>query len=321
MKKHTNFLSYTVVPLLLIITGTAIYLAIKEAWNKELMIYGIFLFTFLYIQLFERIIPLKKNWAYNTSGLLTDLKHLIFSAAIFDALAKAAAIAFILFVHQFLSIEIVFWDNFHFIVSFIVANIIGELLPYLYHRVSHKGNVNSALSMFLWKTHAIHHLPTTMNWFKTNWIHPFNIFLNTFLKVSPLLLLGFSQDIIFAVAVTHVIIAYLSHANIKAKTGVLDYLIVTPQVHHFHHSKKFDEAKNYGSIIPFWDLIFGTFYNRKGEVEEIGVIENADISYPANESYLTQLTFPLNRKNCCSSSHSNLQQTGRSSTGNQGIRN
>src|SRR5690606_28609207 len=138
----------------------------------------------------------------------------------------------------------------------------------------------------------IHHLPESLNWFKTNWIHPINIFLNTILKITPLLLLGFNDQIIFSVVCIHIVIAYLSHANINTKTGFLDYIIVTPKIHHFHHSSKLNEAKNFGNIIPFWDIIFGTYYNRKGQVDNVGVIKE-HISYPSSKSYLLQLSFPF----------------------------
>ncbi|MBL6449952.1 sterol desaturase family protein [Fulvivirga sp. 29W222] len=297
--KASNLLSYVAVPLLLILTGGLTYLCITEGWNKELMTYALFLLTFAYILLLEHSIPLKAHWKSKKQSLLTDLKHLFFSTAIFDALAKAVAIGAILKLHEYHASEMVLWQDLPFIASFIIANLIGELLPYLYHRISHIGNHRSAFSVFLWKIHAIHHLPTSMNWFKTNWIHPFNIFLNTFFKIAPLLMLGFGEDILFAVAMLHMVVAYLSHANIQAHTGILDYLIVTPKIHHFHHSTNMTQAKNYGSILPFWDQVFGTFYNKNEMIIEVGIIENDKLQYPDLFNYLDQLRFPVISKDCC----------------------
>jgi sterol desaturase/sphingolipid hydroxylase (fatty acid hydroxylase superfamily) len=116
----------------------------------------------------------------------------------------------------------------------------------------------------------------------------------------PILLLGFSKEIIFLVGVTHIVIAYISHANIQTKKSFWDYLIVTPQVHHFHHSTDMNEAKNFSNIFPFWDLVFGTYYNRKGAVKEVGVIENEFTDYPADKEYAKQLLFPITtQKDCC----------------------
>jgi sterol desaturase/sphingolipid hydroxylase (fatty acid hydroxylase superfamily) len=298
--KSTKIIQFTAIPFLLIVTITFAYYTILKNWNFEISSYIIFLFTTIYILLLERIIPLKVEWKSRKSELWTDVKHFIFSTTLFDALGKTVALAFVLYLQHYYFKPNEIWSAFPFIVTFLIANIIGEFFPYLYHRISHHGSNNSAISMFLWKIHSIHHIPISLNWFKTNWIHPINIFLNAVLKIAPLLLLGFTKDIVFLVGITHVVIAYLSHANIKTKTGFLDYLIVTPQVHHFHHSKLLNEAKNFGNIIPLWDLIFGTYYNRKGEVDTVGVIEG-NLSYPKKENYLHQLTFPFHStlKKCC----------------------
>lgn len=292
--KQFKILPFIVVPFLLIIIAILAYLTIIQNWSFEIYSFIIFLFTAVYIFMFERIIPLKPEWKPLKNDLWSDVKHFFFSVAIFDALGKTVSLAIVLHLQQFFFKPSEIWNNFPFIITFIIANLIGEFLPYLYHRISHIGNRNSVTSLFLWKTHSIHHIPTSLNWFKTNWIHPINIFINTIFKMTPLLFLGFNDVVIFLVSVTHIVIAYLSHANIKTKTGFLDYLIVTPQIHHFHHSKLLNEAKNFGNTIPFWDLIFGTYYNRKGEVDNVGVAEN-QIIYPKKENYMHQLIFPFGR--------------------------
>lgn len=297
--KTSYLLSYVAVPLLLIITGIATYWCIRMGFNKELTTYALFLLTFVYILVLERAIPLKMHWKAEKESLLTDLKHLFFSTAIFDALAKTIAIAAILKLHEYYSTGISLWNDFPFVINFIIASLIGELLPYVYHRISHIGNQSSSLSIFLWKVHAVHHLPATLNWFKTNYIHPINIFLNTFFKVVPLLLLGFSENVLFSVAIMHMVVAYLSHANIKTYTGILDYIIVTPKLHHFHHSTNMVQAKNFGNILPFWDLVCGTFYNKNEMIEEVGVVKSDTIQYPDKADYLEHLKFPFSFKNCC----------------------
>jgi len=297
--KH-KILPSVVVPALLILTGTFSYLTIKNNWNYEIASYSIFLFTLIYILVLERIVPLRPDWKPNKKSLGTDIKHFIFSAALFDALGKTMSIALVMYLQKHFLTTSDFWSPLPFVVTFLIANLIGEFFPYLYHRVSHKGQTHSFISLLLWKIHAIHHLPKSLNWFKTNWVHPINMFLNTFLKMTPILLLGFSQEIIFLVGITHVVIAYISHANIQTQKSFLDYLVVTPQVHHFHHSKKIEEAKNFGNALPFWDLLFGTYYNRKGAVEEVGVIEHSETDYPKDKEYVKQLFFPLTTlKECC----------------------
>ncbi|WP_418637824.1 sterol desaturase family protein [Winogradskyella sp.] len=297
--KH-KIITSSVVPTLFILTGTISYLAIINGWNFEIVSYAIFLFTLVYILIFEHIIPLKKEWKPKKTTIWTDIKHLIFSTAIFDVLGKVMSLSLVLYIQEYFFNVSYLWDIFPFFATYIIASLIGEILPYLYHRISHKGNPNSFFSLLLWKIHSIHHLPTHLNWFKTNWIHPINMFLNTFLKMMPLLVLGFSKNIIFLVGVTHVVVAYLSHANIRTAKSMWDYLIVTPQIHHFHHSTKMEEAKNFGNILPFWDLLFGTYYNRKGTVDTVGVVKDSKTNYPQDKAYFKQLIFPLLMfKKCC----------------------
>lgn len=289
-----------VVPTLLILTGIFSYLTLKNHWNFEIASYSIFLFTLIYILILERIIPLNQEWKPAKLTLWADIKHFVFSAALFDALGKMLALSLVVFIQKHFFTTFNFWDTLPFFATYIIANVIGEFLPYLYHRISHKGNTNSYLSLLLWKIHSIHHLPTSLNWFKTNWIHPINMFLNTVLKMIPILLLGFSQEIIFLVGITHIVIAYISHANIRTRKSFWDYLIVTPQIHHFHHSIKMEEAKNFSTVIPFWDLLFGTYYNRKGAVQKVGIIEDTIANYPKDNEYFKQLTFPITTsKDCC----------------------
>ena len=289
-----------VVPTLLILTSIFSYLSIKNNWNFEIVSYFIFLFTLIYILILEQIIPLKKEWKPKKDLFWPNIKHLIVSVVITDAFGKMFTLSFVIYIQKHFITIIDFWNTLPFFIVYIIASLIGDFLPYLYHIISHRGRTNSYLSLLLWKIHSIHHLPTSLNWFKTNWIHPINMFLNTVLKMTPILLLGFSKEIIFLVGITHIVIAYISHANIQTRKSFFDYLVVTPQVHHFHHSKVMKEAKNFSNTFPFWDLLFGTYYNKKGVIKDIGIIENIKINYPDDNQYLKQLTFPITTsKDCC----------------------
>ncbi|MCV9389195.1 sterol desaturase family protein [Reichenbachiella ulvae] len=294
-----NFTIKAAIPLGLIVAGAMASLSIDQNWNLTLVSFIIFVSTAGYIFLLERLIPKKLEWKSTRSSLSIDLKYFA-STAIFDSLGRALALTLILNIQSFFDLNQTWNQHLPFWINFALANLIGELLPYFYHRVSHVGNSRSLISLALWKIHSIHHLPTGLNWFKTNWMHPVNMLLNTFLKIVPLLLLGFHEDVIFGVGVLHVVIAYLSHANILTRRSLLDYLIVTPHLHHFHHSVILDEAKNFGNILPFWDLVFGSYFNSDTSVKEVGVVKESNFIYPSEDEYLKQLRFPATIvKGCC----------------------
>lgn len=292
--KQSNLLALVAFPFWIIFMSIWCYWTILKEWNLEMSSYGIFLLTAIYILVLEQIIPLKKCWKLHKKQLGADIKHFLFSIAPFDAGGKVLALAIVLHWQDEYFMPQKLWNTFPFMVSFVLANLLGEFLPYWYHRISHIGKKEVWGSWFLWKIHAIHHLPTQLNWFKTNWMHPINTGVNSLIKMLPLLVAGFSQEIIFAVGVLHIVVAYLSHANIKTQTGFLDYIVVTPTIHQLHHSKCLEEAQNFGNILPFWDLIFGTYVNKKAVVKEVGLVEST-VSYPKEENYWEQLYFPFRK--------------------------
>lgn len=294
---HSKILPIIAVPGLLLIVSFIVYWVINTQFSYELGTYFIFLLTTSYILFFERIIPFNLDWNMSKKSISIEIKHFLFSTAIIDALANTLSIAFVLYLKNTVFQTSVNWNIFPFWVGLAIAAIIGEFFPYIYHRYSHVGNMTFKPSMFFWKIHSIHHIPESINWFKTNWIHPLNTFLNVILKMLPLLILGFNEHVLFTIGVINIVIGYLSHANIKTKTGILDYIIITPKLHHFHHSIDLNEAKNYGNTLPFWDLVFGTYYNRKGYVEKVGVTESEHLKYPKISSYKEQLLFPF--QGCC----------------------
>ncbi|WBX76022.1 hypothetical protein PG911_15450 [Tenacibaculum ovolyticum] len=97
--KH-KIVSLAVVPFLLILTSSFGYLTITNQWNFEIASFSIFLFTLIYILILERIIPLKQNWNATKQTIWPDIKHFIFSVAIFDALGKMIALSFVVFLQK-----------------------------------------------------------------------------------------------------------------------------------------------------------------------------------------------------------------------------
>jgi sterol desaturase/sphingolipid hydroxylase (fatty acid hydroxylase superfamily) len=53
----------------------------------------------------------------------------------------------------------------------------------------------------------------------------------------------------------------LSHANVRLSFGWLgDRLVVSPRFHRLHHAIRAAGRRscNYGSVLPWWDMLFGT---------------------------------------------------------------
>ncbi len=275
-------------PLLLAVAATLVALALREGWNRELLLAGTLLFTLVYLTVLEGLIPLEPSWRVRREDAWPDLAHLVLVNA-FSGIGAVAALSVTLWLQRAGGLESSIWREVPIALQAVLAMIVGEFLPYWYHRLSH-GN-----HPFFWRVHAIHHITPRLNSLKGSWMHPLNTFLNAFTKMLPLLVLGFSEETLVIVSVSSLVIGYMSHANIDARTGFLDYLIATPHVHHFHHSVRPEEAHNYGTNVMLWDLLFGTYFNARGRVGEVGVRASPGSLYPPLDRVSHQLRFPFER--------------------------
>ncbi len=53
---------------------------------------------------------------------------------------------------------------------------------------------------------------------------------------------------------------FFIHANVRWRLGPLEWLISTPAFHHWHHTLAEPRDRNYASMLPWMDWIFGTYY-------------------------------------------------------------
>ena len=137
------------------------------------------------------------------------------------------------------------------------------------HRVYH--NVP-----LLWRFHAVHHSSRSMDWLAGSRVHIVEIVLTRSAVLLPLVVLGFSQPAVNAYVILVGIQAVLAHANMKTNFGWLEYLLVTPRYHHWHHARHADYVDvNYAIHLPLVDMLMGTFKRPPPEVwpEEYGVMK------------------------------------------------
>lgn len=179
-----------------------------------------------------------------------------------------------------------------FIFAISTGVLIGEFFPYLYHRYCHKGNQNSKVSMFFWRVHSIHHIPQKVYWLNNFRLHPIDVCFNTLGTLFPIMLLGANQEVLFCVGLLSTMHGFLGHANINIKLGFLNYILLGPDLHRYHHSKITSEALNFGTTFTLFDILFRTFYYPKNkEVSSVGVME--PLSYPMENKFNKQILFPF----------------------------
>jgi sterol desaturase/sphingolipid hydroxylase (fatty acid hydroxylase superfamily) len=173
----------------------------------------------------------------------------------------------------------------------IVGLVVFEALQYTLHRYMHQSR--GPLTHFLWRTHAIHHLPQQLYVVMHAVFHPFNaVLVRIGTQLLPLWLLGYDP---LAVFVFGSIIAFhgtVSHLNLDMRMGWMNYLFVGPELHRYHHSASSHEAQNYGATLSIFDLCFSTFLYRPG-VPPLHLGLSDQDGYPGQHDPLAATLFPF----------------------------
>lgn len=112
-----------------------------------------------------------------------------------------------------------------------------------------------------WTIHAVHHSPTRLYWFNATRFHAIEMFVDMSLETLVLSVLGLSRDQQVAYQAVRGMYGQLQHCNVDLRSGALDHVFSTPDLHRWHHSTVYAEGdSNYGAITSLWDKVFGTFF-------------------------------------------------------------
>lgn len=189
----------------------------------------------------------KARWPVNialimiASGLATLIPISSFSAAywaretdigLFNAFGLTGVLAFIISV-GFLS----FWY-------------------FLVHLASHK-------IPLLWRFHKVHHSDYDLDVTTTFRVHPLIYLMTILMNVLVVIVLGLQPEAIIAHAMIVLLIDMWHHTSLQSPAFIESILcpyIITPKLHHLHHSDHFRETEtNFGHDFALWDRIFGTY--------------------------------------------------------------
>jgi len=149
--------------------------------------------------------------------------------------------------------------------------VLGEATYYWSHRWMHE-------TPFLWRFHAVHHAPEEVDWLTSTHAHPLDIAFGHFFGLIPLYALGLTQSagestdlapLIFVIVGR--IWGFFIHANLNWRFGWLERMISTPAFHHWHHTRSDHVDRNYSTLLPIMDIVFGTYYLPRHLPEDYGV--------------------------------------------------
>jgi alkylglycerol monooxygenase len=138
--------------------------------------------------------------------------------------------------------------------------LISDFIFYWFHRIGHTLNI-------FWAAHMPHHSSEEFN-LSVGVRASFTQRLFQFMFFDwVLVLLGFSPDMVYAVAGIHLLIAYWHHTRLINKMGWVEKVFVTPAHHRVHHGVNPQYLdKNFSEFLIIWDRMFGTYAPEEEEV-------------------------------------------------------
>ena len=237
----------------------------------------------------EQIIPYEKRWVMTWNMLFADIFWLIATGAFTAVVGAGLAYLTITAAGQSNG----FASHWPFALQLLVCVLIYDGINYSIHRSMHEWP--GKLGPFLWRVHAAHHLPPSVHVLMHAVFHPLNILVNSIFVVAlPIWLMGYDQKVVTLFFLINSMHGLISHFNVDVRSGSLNYFFVGTELHRYHHSANVDEAKNYGTIVPWFDLMFGTFVYRPGQPPaNLGV--SADAGLPRYGQVLEVLKLPFLR--------------------------
>lgn len=143
-----------------------------------------------------------------------------------------------------------------------------DLWMYLWHVANHKVPL-------LWRFHRMHHSDNQLDASSGVRFHLGEVLLSFLLRLPVIALLGLTvrQLLLYELILLPVILVH--HANIalpRPVEAVARWLVVTPDIHHVHHSRLQEETdSNYGSVLPWWDRLFRTLRSQSPENLDYGL--------------------------------------------------
>ena len=140
------------------------------------------------------------------------------------------------------------------VLTFLIYAIILDFTDYWRHRLSHRFR-------WWWALHSVHHAQTKMTFWSDDRNHVADDLIGAVWFGIIGLLIGIPPMQFPLLILVLKFLESLSHANARLGFGWLgERLLISPRFHRAHHGVRAAGKRscNYGAILPWWDMIFGT---------------------------------------------------------------
>jgi sterol desaturase/sphingolipid hydroxylase (fatty acid hydroxylase superfamily) len=145
--------------------------------------------------------------------------------------------------------------------AFAIYLVVIDLVEYLIHRGQHRFN-------WWWALHSLHHSQRQMTMWSDNRNHVLDDVIHDAIIVVVAQLIGVAPGQFIAIVAFTQLSQSVQHANLRLSFGKLgERLWISPRFHRVHHSIGIGHEShgprtlgghNFGVLLPWWDVLFGT---------------------------------------------------------------
>ena len=200
---------------------------------------------------------------YRSRNALNDLAYVVFYQCSIYNLLVAPFFAVLAPRLQFLRVGLL--RDLSPGAAFLAVWVLYDFLNYWVHRLQHGVKP-------LWAFHSVHHTQTRLTFLSSSRIHFFEQLYVGVLMIVPAFVLGIPQPRWLPILFIQLFSESVQHARLNWSFGPLHRLLVSPAAHAVHHSADPREHNgNYGRILMFWDVLFGTFVRSEERARRFGV--------------------------------------------------
>ncbi len=151
------------------------------------------------------------------------------------------------------------------VLALVISDFFGWLSHWMHHRIA-----------TLWQFHAVHHSQNRMNVLSDNRQHVVETMVSATIAFLPAWFLGLNTALASTLAISTIYVSAFIHTNIRTNLGPLRFVFISPQAHRVHHSIETQHYdKNFGTLLSWWDYLFGTRYAGDREYPPTGVQDPA----------------------------------------------
>lgn len=178
--------------------------------------------------------------------------------------------------------------GFPFFLQVFVVMLVLDFAVYWRHRFSHFG---------LWSFHSVHHSAEELTWTTKLRLHPVDILAASIFDALAMHFIGFESPAILTASLIMMAIDFWAHTNLDFKfPKPFRYLLASPHSHRWHHANVREAYdKNFCSVFPFYDVIFGTFYHPEELPPKYGLSKMEQKDFPSGK-FLGWMAYPFRRE-------------------------